>query len=262
MLSPTIGQDDTLLAWTLSGQVYQSLDGGESWRDISGGLPPAAIRQVVLSPDYARDRLIYLVPYGPGLYKRLGEGQWMPADEPPPAPVPTRAAPTAAPVSELVACDPQPAIFRDVWRQADAQIGCPEGPAEEVALAEQPLEHGRMLWDSSTKQIYVLMVSGNWQAYGDTFEEGIDPAYDANLPPPPEQPQRGFGKVWREELGGPEAAIGWALEGERPVGGWRQGFEGGLLIWTDAVPAGEEGPGTAYLLYKDETWQAIAAPVP
>jgi hypothetical protein len=119
-----------------------------------------------------------------------------------------------------------------------------------------------MLWDSSTKQIYVLMEAGSWQAFDDTFEEGIDPAYDANLPPPPKQPQRGFGKVWREELGGPEATIGWALEGEHPVSGWKQRFERGLLIWTDAVPAGEEGPGTAYLLYKDGTWQAIAAPVP
>jgi hypothetical protein len=131
-----------------------------------------------------------------------------------------------------------------------------------VTLAEQALEHGRMLWDSSTRQIYVLMEAGSWQAFDDTFEEGIDPAYDASLPPPPKQPQRGFGKVWRERLGGPEAEIGWALEGERPVAGWKQGFKGGLLIWTDAVLAGEEKPGTAYLLYEEGTWEPIGAPVP
>jgi hypothetical protein len=68
--------------------------------------------------------------------------------------------------------------------------------------------------------------------------------------------------VWREELGGPEATIGWALEGERPVSGWKQRFEGGLLIWTDAVWAGEQDPGTAYLLYDDGTWEGMAARLP
>jgi len=262
MLSPTFGQDDTMLVWTLSGQIYESLDGGSSWRYARGGLPDWSIRQVVMSPDYARDGLIYLVPHGPGLYKRVGESRWIPAGERPLTPRPTMAAPTAAPVSTPVTCDPEPAIFGGVWQQVNVRLGCPEGPAGQVALAEQALEHGRMLWESSTRQIYVLMETGSWQAYDDTFEEGIDPPYDANLPPPPKQPQRGFGKVWREELGGPEAAIGWALEGERPVAGWMQRFEHGLLIWTDAVHTGEDGPGTAYLLYQDGRWEARAAPVP
>jgi hypothetical protein len=161
-----------------------------------------------------------------------------------------------------MACDPEPVLFFDAWQQAHERLGCPEQPAEQVTLAEQALEHGRMLWESSTKQIYVLMESGTWLAYEDTFEEGTDLPYDPNLPPPPEQPQRGFGKIWREELGGPEATIGWALEGERPVSGWRQRFDRGLLIWTDAIMAGEEGTGTAYLLYEDGTWQATAASRP
>jgi hypothetical protein len=262
VLSPTFGEDGTVLAWTLLGRFYRSLDGGQTWREISDGLPHAAIRQVVMSPDYARDGLIYLVPHGPGLYKRVGESEWMPADEMPPAPTPARVITRTPPVRTPIPCDPMPMVFMDVWQQADAHLGCPEGLEERVTLAEQALEHGQMLWDSSTKRIYVLMEAGSWQAFDDTFEEGIDPAYDAALPPPPKQPQRGFGKVWREELGGPEAAIGWALEGERPVAGWRQRFEGGLLLWTDAVVAGEEGPGTAYLLYEEGTWQAIAAPVP
>ena len=191
----------------------------------------------------------------------------MPADEQPP-PKPTTAPPTVTPTSPTppastpVACDVEPETFADVWQQVSAQLGCPEGPEERVTLAEQALEHGRMLWDSSTRRIYVLVESGTWQDYEDTFEEGIDPPYDADLPPPPKQPQRGFGKVWREALGGPEAAIGWALEGERPVSGWRQRFDRGLLIWTDAVLAGEGEPGTAYLLYEDGTWAPLAAPSP
>ena len=262
VLSPGYVQDDTVLAWTLSGQVYQSVDGGWSWRDISGGLADWGIRQVVMSPDYARDGLIYLVPHGPGLYKRVGESRWLSADEAPPAPRATMAVPTATPTRAPVTCDPEPVLFAKVWQQAHARLGCPEGQAEEVLLAEQALEHGRMLWDSDTLQIYVLMEAGTWLAYDDTFEEGIDAPYDPNLPPPPKQPQRGFGKVWREELGGPDAAIGWALEGERPVSGWKQRFEGGLLIWTDTVWAGAQGTGTAYLLYDDGTWEGLAAPLP
>ncbi|MFN2241495.1 MAG: hypothetical protein ACK2U2_04355 [Anaerolineae bacterium] len=261
LLSPTLAEDETLLAWTLQGNVYQSADGAKTWRDVSGGLPARAIRQVVFSPDYAADGLIYLVPHGPGLYKREHGSPWLPAADRVPTPGPTAAPatqppPTAAPP---VSCELEPVRFAEVWRQQQASLGCPEQPAQQVTLAEQALEHGRMLWDSSTLQIYVLMDSGTWQAFDDTFQEGIDPPYDPNLPSPPQQPQRGFGKVWRDQLGGPEATIGWALENERPVLGWRQRFDGGLLIWTDAVLAENEDQGTAYLLYDNGTWQAEPA---
>jgi hypothetical protein len=112
-----------------------------------------------------------------------------------------------------------------------------------------------MIWEQSTAQIYVLLESGTWKAYKDTFLDGVDPAWDANLPGPPQQPQRGFGKVWRQQLGGQTAAIGWALEFERGLSGWRVPFERGLLLWTDS-------PGTAYVLYADGTWEAIPAPAP
>jgi len=261
LLSPTLARDETLLAWTLQGRVYLSADGGKAWSDVSGGLPSGAIRQVVFSPDHAADGLIYLVPHGPDLYKREHGSRWLPVSDRVPTPSST-AAPTTQPtptVAPPVSCDLEPVRFVEVWRQFSARLGCPAQPAQQVTLAEQALEHGRMLWDSSTLQIYVLMNSGTWQAFDDTFQEGIDPPYDPNLPPPPQQPQRGFGKVWRDHLGGPEAAIGWALENERPVAGWRQRFEGGLLVWTDAVPAGGASPGTAYLLYDDGTWQAEPA---
>jgi photosystem II stability/assembly factor-like uncharacterized protein len=77
-LSPTWPQDSTLLAWRGSGQVFQSSDGGQSWQDISSGLPAAAIRQVRFSPRHASDGLIYLVPHDGGIYKRVGDGPWLP----------------------------------------------------------------------------------------------------------------------------------------------------------------------------------------
>jgi hypothetical protein len=162
----------------------------------------------------------------------------------------------------------KPDLFATVWQQAGARLGCPAQSAVPVTLAEQPFEQGHMIWDSSNGQIYVLLAAGTWQAFEDRFEEGVDPAYDPGLPPPPVQPQRGFGKVWRESLGGPQAAIGWALEGERLVSGWRQEFDHGLLVWTDTPAADgkdqadKESSGTAYLLYEDGTWEALPAQAP
>ena len=75
-----------------------------------------------------------------------------------------------------------------------------------------------MFWVQPVGQIWVLTVNEDneriWSVYDDTFVEGqveIDPEII-----PPEglyQPERGFGKLWREN---PEVrdAIGWALEPE------------------------------------------------
>jgi hypothetical protein len=52
------------------------------------------------------------------------------------------------------------------------------------------------------------------------------------------------------------------VENERSVAGWRQAFERGLLLWTDAIPATSQTPGTAYLLFDDGRWQAAPAAAP
>ncbi|MCL7454986.1 MAG: hypothetical protein M8467_18275, partial [Anaerolineae bacterium] len=167
-----------------------------------------------------------------------------------------------APTATRPACPDGEGPFQAALEQTGYRLGCAQEPAAQVQMAAQPFEHGHMIWDSSTLQIYVLYDSGRWQSYADTFVEGVDPAYDPDLPPPPRQPQRGFGKIWREQLGGPQAAIGWALENERAVAGWRQPFEEGLLLWIDSPGAGTGGSGTANLLYTDGTWQAVPAPAP
>jgi hypothetical protein len=267
VLSPTFPVDSTLLAWSRSGQIYQSMTGGQSWREISRGLAGTGIRQVSFSPVHASDKLLYLVPLGPGLYKRMGDSPWTLSSASVPNPTPTpRPALTSTPQPAETAkpkdCSLQPELPQAVWDRVQRQLGCPEEPATAASLAEQTFEHGRMIWDSTTRQIYVLTDSNQWQAFDDTFDEGVDPAYDPALPDPPKQPQRGFGKVWREQLGGTQAAIGWALEHERPVNGFKQPFQRGSLIWTDAIAPGASAPGTAYLLYDDGTWQAIAVPGP
>jgi photosystem II stability/assembly factor-like uncharacterized protein len=102
-LSPTFGQDRTVLAWGLPGLLYGSRDGGQSWQDLRAGLPAGGggIRQVVFSPAYAQDGLLFLVPYGGGLYKRAGQGPWVPISEAPRAALP---AGTPAPTPRATPC--------------------------------------------------------------------------------------------------------------------------------------------------------------
>jgi hypothetical protein len=262
--SPLYGQDRILLAWTPAGEVYQSSDGGTVWQNANRGLPGGGIRQILFAPNCAVDGLAYLVPTDPGLYRRVGEGSWVPASQgaPPPTLPPTPTTPPP-PTPTTPACPTEPTHFRQVWQQVHARLGCPGQPAAQIALGEQFFEQGRMIWDSSNLQIYVLLSAGRWRAFDDTWSAD-QPALDPALVPPEGrvQPQRGFGKVWREQLGGPQAAIGWALEGERGVNGWRQRFEKGTLVWTDAHLEGAPHAGTAVLLYNDGTWQAIPAPAP
>jgi len=120
-----------------------------------------------------------------------------------------------------------------------------------------------MIWTSNSRQIYVLSQEGSWKVFDDGWTAD-QPEIDPSLSPPAErvQPQRGFGKVWREELDGSQASIGWAMTTERPVDGWQQQFEGGLLLWTDAFQPDAGFMGTAYLLFNDGGWLAVAAPAP
>jgi photosystem II stability/assembly factor-like uncharacterized protein len=88
LVSPTFAQDKVLVAWSFGGKVLQSSDGGQSWQDISAGLPPARIAEVVMSPQYASDRVMFLVPHGPGLFKRVADGRWLPITQTAPGPPP------------------------------------------------------------------------------------------------------------------------------------------------------------------------------
>lgn len=94
----------------------------------------------------------------------------------------------------------------------------PTRTVQQIQVAEQRFQHGRMFWLRPVNQIWVLVqdeddpTRGKWSVYNDTWQEGqreLDPTIV-----PPEgllQPVRGFGKLWREN---PEIreALGWALE--------------------------------------------------
>jgi hypothetical protein len=96
----------------------------------------------------------------------------------------------------------------------------PTVTASQIQVAEQRFENGRMFWLQPTNQIWVMThepddpTNGQWTVYDDTFVEGQQ-EFDPRIVPPEGllQPERGFGKLWRQN---PEIkdALGWALETE------------------------------------------------
>jgi photosystem II stability/assembly factor-like uncharacterized protein len=68
-VSPNYRRDSTLFAATSAG-VYVSRDGGQTFRDWSEGLDPARVLALTLSPDYATDRLVYVVGLGGTIWRR------------------------------------------------------------------------------------------------------------------------------------------------------------------------------------------------
>lgn len=104
----------------------------------------------------------------------------------------------------------------DVWFFANPPAICPQNAALASAAAEQPFEHGAMIWVAHEGLIYVLYNSGSpaWSAFTDEWDEG-EPEVDPTLAPPAGlyQPARGFGLVWREQPGVRDR-LGWATAPE------------------------------------------------
>jgi len=159
--------------------------------------------------------------------------------------------PTPAPSPSPTACPPPAASFGAAYARWRSQLGCPVASAAETWMAIQRFEHGWMFWSQDSAEIHVLIAAGGstkWLRYADTWAEG-QPDRDPSLTPPAglQQPVRGFGKVWREQLGGPASAIGWAVEAEQGYGGTRQRFSNGMLL---------AGPGSqAFALFADGHWE-------
>jgi len=156
-----------------------------------------------------------------------------PTPTPRPQPTPTSKRPMStptprsqpAPTTERIAVTCQIAPhpeFHSLWEKAGGanRIGCPLGEAYQKRVAYQPFEHGFMLWKAGPYgdpggMIYVAHDSGAWQEYHDTWATGQPE--QAGLSPPSglREPRFGFSKLWREQLGGPDSGIGWALTDER-----------------------------------------------
>jgi hypothetical protein len=148
-------------------------------------------------------------------------------------------------------------VFGQIWYEsleARQKLGWATGEGTTPA-AQQSFEQGVMFWRKDKDEIYVLTQGGSWQMYTDTWEEGMDEysCPDVAQRQTPPTPVRGFGKVWCEQLGGPDADIGWAVSAERAYDAHWQSFERGLM-WQ-----GREA--YIYALYHDGSWQLHPHPI-
>ncbi|HST03610.1 MAG TPA: hypothetical protein VLQ48_02625 [Chloroflexia bacterium] len=149
-----------------------------------------------------------------------------------------------------VVCDRVPLRgFGTVWSghsSVKAGVGCPQTfpPFDRetaVQTAYQEFEHGSMLWISRTtytqeRLIYVFFDDGTFQQFDDTWRDGDPP--NGNMTPPPGryEPQRGFGKVWREGTGAQvRDRLGWATILEKGGDGAYQRFQYGEMYWSATI---------------------------
>lgn len=252
-LSPEFARDGTLFAGLDRG-IQKSNDRGLSWQAVNTGLPSApdgglaGVLALALSPNFVTDQTLFAALVGNGVYKSTdGGASWYPAtwEMPPlPTPLPSPTGPAVTPPP----CAVVPLRLSAIWAARRDRLGCAVEAEREVFLAEQAFERGKMFWREDTREVYVLHDDHTWQAFADTWQEGQledDPTLIA--PPDLFQPKRGFGKVWREELGGPASRIGWAVEEEGGFTGVVQAFGGGIILGSDL--------GAAYVLYADGSWE-------
>lgn len=101
---------------------------------------------------------------------------------------------------------------------------------DQIIIAEQVFENGRMIWLQPRQEIWVMYDENNeWIIYEDTWQDGM-PEFDPNLiiPEGLYQPMRGFGKLWREN-DTVRNILGWAIAPEAGnVTTYTYVFEGGV----------------------------------
>lgn len=146
----------------------------------------------------------------------------------------------------------------------------PTPTVNQVIVAEQVFENGRMFYLQPTQEIWVMVntgdaTTGTYSRFPDTWREGM-PESDPDIEPPEGmyQPLRGFGKLWRENEEVRDA-LGWALDPEHGRVATYQYFPGGEVVNGVYSP----GPGyhtvdsyyggTFVFNESDSTWGVLAA---
>jgi hypothetical protein len=222
-----------LFVGSYAGELLRFAATDLTWQDVGAGLmrpSPVATRPEGSAPS--------------------GQGS-VPALPPTPVSLPT---PCTSPIDERL---------QTGYAGLPPRLGCAAEAGVGTLIAYQPFERGEMFWRQDTRAIYVLSqdgtwatgtwATGTWATYEDTWYEGQPDADPALVPPQGlSQPVHGFGKVWREQLGGASAAIGWATRPETALDAVIQAFNDGLLLKGEA--------GALYVLYDDGTWETIKRP--
>jgi len=152
-----------------------------------------------------------------------------------------------------------PLTCPDVWFFEPAPEGCPGAPALFSAAAEQPFEHGLMVWMEGRDGIYVLfdddISSPRWSFYEDTWEEGEGEILCDRGPAPAGRfyPRRGFGKLWCKQPGLFDR-LGWATAEEVGYAGAVQ--RNSVIKYTTAYVRAADG-NVYKLLPESSGWERI-----
>lgn len=88
------------------------------------------------------------------------------------------------------------------WFFNPAPEACPNDPAEETFIIEQPFERGLMIYLGVTDRIYVFFNDGQtpaWASYENSYDPAIHPEFEPNFIPPAGfvQPLGRLGFLWR-----------------------------------------------------------------
>jgi hypothetical protein len=138
--------------------------------------------------------------------------------------------------------------FGNVWSGNDevrSLLGCPGGQEQAVDVTLEQFQNGWMLRvpptaqqapnvPAQTARIYALFNDGQeFASFPDTWSSDTDPVSTGlTTPAGLLEPQRGFGKVWREGTGAQvRDRLGWAISPEQSGTGSRQSFRGGQMVY-------------------------------
>ena len=159
---------------------------------------------------------------------------------------PTDACPTAG--EETIA----------VYDKATLPLGCAASPVVSATTALQRFQGGLML---NLSAIYVLGYGpaelgearrggGGWSGVRDTYREP-EPARLGLAPPSKDliEPLLGFGKAWREQYGGPDGPLGWAVGDERSEPADWQLFDHAIVVVT------RSGEGFVLYYHEGRIWE-------
>ena len=159
-----------------------------------------------------------------------------------------------------------PLACPDVWFFQPPPEACPTGPAQDAQLIEEPFERGRMLYISTSNQIFALFndaLTPAWLVLENKFDLATGPESDPDFSPPPGyyQPLRRLGFVWR----GNDTVrnrLGLATEPETTYNGFTQatGSAAGAGSNTQTFYISSADGTVLQLLPQGDLWQIITPP--
>lgn len=117
--------------------------------------------------------------------------------------------------------------------KVSSNLGCPDGAPGKIMNGSLLVFQNGLMLSSEDKRVFVLLTDGTWAEFRDTWERSQPEGGFFKPPPRLYEPQRGFGKIWRE-LGGDQAKLGWATtSNESALKIQFQPFEHGFAIILD-----------------------------